>query len=144
MSEALNELYQAIILEHSRHPHNMRILSPCTHSADGYNPLCGDEVTVYCIIKDNVIQDITFKGQGCAISKASASLMTDRLRGKTLDAGKKELADILALLTGTDAVTIEDDALGDLVALKGVKQFPARIKCATLPWHTFESALLNK
>jgi nitrogen fixation NifU-like protein len=141
MSDSLNELYQAIILEHSRHPHNAGVLDPCTHVAEGYNPLCGDEVTVYCLIKEGRIQAITFKGEGCAISKASASLMTERLKGKTIAEAKRELALVFDLLMGDKPIELGMDSLGDLIALQGVRQFPARIKCATLAWHAFESAL---
>ncbi len=143
VSEDLSELYQAIILEHSRRPHNARVIEPCTHSAEGLNPLCGDEVKVYVLVQDGRIADLAFKGQGCAISQASASLMTERLKGKLLSEVFGEARLIEALLTGEqEASSIAE--LGDLVALEGVRQFPARIKCATLAWHTLEAALRGK
>lgn len=141
MSDDLNELYQAIILDHSKHPHNARVIAPCTHSAEGYNPLCGDEVTVYCTIEGGLVADVSFMGQGCAISKASASLMTLQLKGKTLEEAGIELDWVTGMLTGSVVPERSAEAVGDLVALAGVRQFPARIKCATLAWHAFEAAL---
>lgn len=141
MDEALNELYQAIILDHSKHPHNQGKLDPCTHCADGYNPLCGDEVTVYLDAPKDKIEKIQFTGQGCAISKASASLMTLQLQGQLIPDAMKILEKITHFFTQNTSQAHSLDDLGDLAALAGVSQFPARIKCATLPWHTFLAAL---
>lgn len=140
MDESLNELYQAIILDHNRHPHNCRVIENCTHQAEGYNPLCGDEVKVYVLVQDGKIADIAFTGQGCAISRASASLMTERLKGKTIEGAQAECALVQQLLTESSPVPTDLDHLGDLAALAGVRQFPARIKCATLAWHALESS----
>ena len=138
----LEDLYQEIILDHNKNPRNARKIEPCTHTAEGYNPLCGDEVTVYLNLKDGKIEDVSFTGEGCAISKASASLMTTVVKGLSLDALAQQSAKVQELLTG-DAKEEDTslDALGDLAALSGVRRFPARIKCATLPWHALEAAL---
>ena len=141
MDESLNELYQAIILDHNKHPHNCRVIEPCTHHAEGYNPLCGDEITIYVCVEAGKILDVAFTGQGCAISRASASLMTERLRGKTLVEAHREWTAIQQLLKGEPMPQKTLDEMGDLAALAGVSQFPARIKCATLGWHTLEAAL---
>ena len=141
MSDDLEDLYQDIILDHNRRPRNSRELPDRTHFAEGLNPLCGDEVTVNLQLLDNVIKDISFQGQGCAISQASASLMTEILKGLTLEDMKKQAEIVNELLT---AESETPDALfeyGNLAALSGVRQFPARIKCATLAWHTLEAAL---
>jgi nitrogen fixation NifU-like protein len=141
MDESLKELYQAIILDHSKHPHNQGALEPCTHCAEGLNPLCGDEVKVYLQAPNQVVDKIQFTGQGCAISKASASLMTLQLQGKSIAEAKQTFDRITQFFMDgqPEAASLED--LGDLAALAGVSQFPARIKCATLPWHTFLAAL---
>lgn len=141
MDESLNELYQAIILDHSKRPHNQGKLDPCTHCADGYNPLCGDEVTVYLDAPKDRIEKIQFTGQGCAISKASASLMTLQLKGQGIEDSVKIFEKIVEFFKETQVKAQSLEELGDLAALAGVAQFPARIKCATLPWHTFMSAL---
>lgn len=141
MDESLNELYQAIILDHSKRPHNQGKLDPCTHCADGYNPLCGDEVTVYLNAPKGQIEKIQFLGQGCAISKASASLMTLQLQGQSIENSVKVFEKIVEFFKETNVETQALEELGDLAALAGVAQFPARIKCATLPWHTFIAAL---
>ncbi len=137
----LFDLYQDIILDHNRRPRNYRALEEPTYSADGYNPICGDEIKVFLKLDGDKIEDISFQGQGCAISTASASLMTVELKGKTLSeamAGFKRFQDMLA-----EEVEKEVDFLdfGDLASLSGVRLFPARIKCATLAWHALEAAL---
>jgi nitrogen fixation NifU-like protein len=141
----LTELYQEIILEHNKHPRNTGVLENPTCSAEGYNPLCGDEVTVYVNIEDNKLIDICFTCQGCAISKASASLMTLALKHKSLNEAKSAVKQLCNLLTNPEEPTAEQlEQLGDLAALSGVRRFYARIKCATLVWHTLEDALKNK
>jgi nitrogen fixation NifU-like protein len=136
----MEELYREIILDHNKRPRNYRKMDACTHHADGHNPLCGDEIQVYLKIEDGRIADISFQGEGCAISKSSASLMTSALKGKTIDEAKREAGIVISMLTGkTDASAVEE--LGDIAALQGVRQFPARIKCATLSWHTLEESL---
>ncbi|MBZ5533668.1 MAG: SUF system NifU family Fe-S cluster assembly protein [Acidobacteriia bacterium] len=137
MSE-LRELYQETILEHSRKPRNFGILETANHKAEGYNPLCGDHYTVFLDVKDGAIQNLSFEGSGCAISKASASMMTQSLKGKTT-------AEAEALFTKFhDLVTGQGDAaeeMGKLAVFGGVSEFPLRVKCATLAWHTLRAAL---
>ena len=137
---SLEDLYQDIILEHNKRPRNYGPLAGSTHSADGHNPLCGDELNVSLRMDGKQIKDIHFQGQGCAISKASASLMTEILEGKSDDEARKITQRILSILKSKDQeLALESD--GDLAALSGVKKFPARIKCATLAWHAFLAAL---
>lgn len=137
----IRELYQEVILEHNKTPQNYGVLEVCTHSAHGHNPLCGDELTVYLNIDNGVIGDVRFEGQGCAISKASASIMTTELKGKTVDEAK-ELFDLFTTAVTTDSTQpINQEDLGNLIVVTGVREFPVRVKCATLAWHTFKSAL---
>ena len=136
MSEP-EDLYQEQILDHNKSPRNFRVMENANHKAEGFNPLCGDHVTVYLRLHDGRIEDISFQGSGCAISKASASMMTAELKGKQ-EADAQELFDkVHKMLTGEDA----DLGLGKLTVLSGVCKFPARVKCATLAWHTMNSAL---
>ena len=138
MSE-LADLYQEIILDHNKRPRNYRAMPECSCHADGVNPLCGDEVQVFVQVKDGKLSDIAFQGQGCAISRASASMMTGKLKGQTEAEARNLSARVRDMLVGPEAEPSRD--LGDLVALSGVRKFPARIKCAMLPWHTLEAAL---
>ena len=144
MSDDLVDLYQDIILDHNRRPRNSRKIHTATHQSEGINPLCGDEVTIYLDLLDERIIDISFQGQGCAISQASASLMTEMLKGLDLDE-TRQLSKILH-----DLLNSEEDAqdallkYGNLAALSGVRKFPARIKCATLAWQALEAALRGK
>ncbi len=142
-SQELLELYQSIILDHNKRPRNYRKMEDSTHAAHGHNPLCGDEVNVYLKVEDNRILDVSFDGEGCAISKASASLMTEIIKGKTFDEVKAESKMVYELLNGAGDAVGEDEWLekGDLAALSGVRKFPARIKCASLSWHAVEAAL---
>ncbi len=137
----LDDLYQEIILDHNRRPRHYGVLKDATHRAEGYNPLCGDEVTVYVHVEGEMIRDITFDGQGCAISKASASLMTTKLRGRSITEARALMREVHALLTGPEAAAPAPDELGDLAALAGVRKFAVRVKCATLAWRTLEAAL---
>ena len=137
----LTELYQEIILDHNKRPRNYRAIDDATHSADGHNPLCGDELSVSLRLNGDQIEDISFQGEGCAISKASASLMTTLIKGKSLQAAKEESTVIKQMLTSSDESDVSMEELGDIIALSGVRRFPVRIKCATLAWHTFEAAL---
>ena len=136
----LRELYQEIIIDHNRNPRNHREIINPSCQARGFNPLCGDKLTVYLLINNGVIQDISFVGCGCAISQASASLMTDALQGKTVSDARHIFEDFHHMLTNND-----DDipliSVDKLAVLAGVRAFPARVKCATLAWHTLESAL---
>lgn len=137
----MEELYREIILDHNKRPRNYRHMDCATHHADGHNPLCGDQLEIFVNVKDGIIQDISFQGEGCAISKSSASLMTTALKGKTLEEAHRECGIVLDMLTGKDGSLEKVGELGDIAALQGVKQFPARIKCATLSWHTLEASL---
>lgn len=134
----LDELYQSIILDHNKRPRHYGALANATHDADGYNPLCGDKVQVYLKIHDNRIENLRFEAASCAICKASASMMTEALLGKTLEEAAA-LQTKVQLLLSDDVEAADPD--GDLISLLGVKKFPARIKCATLPWHTFQDAV---
>ncbi|MBI1909136.1 MAG: SUF system NifU family Fe-S cluster assembly protein [Deltaproteobacteria bacterium] len=142
----LADLYQEVILDHNKKPRNCHKLPKANHHAEGYNPLCGDHLNIYLQMDGDLIRDISFEGAGCAISKASASLMTDSLKGKT-----KEKAELLfeyfhKMVTGKGWFTPEEVSkkLGKLAVFSGVREFPARVKCASLAWHTFKAALDNK
>ncbi len=140
----LNELYQEMILDHNQRPRNFAKLDGANRQAEGYNPLCGDHLTVYLKLEGDVIQDISFQGSGCAISKASASMMTAALKGKTRNEATALFKEVHKMLTGTQNGTIDWQTLGKLKVFSGVSQFPVRVKCATLPWHTFNAALEGK
>ena len=133
----LQDLYQEVILDHNRRPRNYH---PIEHAqtAEGYNPLCGDRVTVYLRVENGRIADASFQGSGCAISKASASLMTDVVKGKTLEEAEELFQRFHQMITRPPDEPVED--LGKLSVLAGVRQFPIRVKCASLPWHTLRSA----
>ena len=137
MSE-LRELYQEVILEHSKHPRNYRVLDSANHHAEGFNPLCGDHFTIYADVKDGTIQDLSFQGTGCAISKASASMMTQSLKGKSEAEAEELFSRFHQLVTGRGASA---DAVGKLAVFGGVSEFPLRVKCATLAWHALRAAL---
>jgi nitrogen fixation NifU-like protein len=138
MSE-LADLYQEIILDHNKRPRNYRDMPECTCSAEGNNPLCGDEVKVFVQLDGEKLSDVAFQGQGCAISRASASMMTGKTRGRTAGEARALSGQVRDMLVGPEAEPSRE--LGDLAALSGVRKFPARIKCAMLPWHTLEAAL---
>jgi nitrogen fixation NifU-like protein len=141
MSE-LDELYQEVILDHNKSPRNFREMADANRRSEGYNPLCGDHVTVYVDLADGVIRDISFKGAGCAISKASASMMTTELKGKSEAEAEKIFDSVHKMLTGDMGVDESDlERLGKLKILSGVCKFPARVKCASLAWHTVNAAL---
>ena len=139
MSTDLRDLYQEIILEHSRKPKNAGVLDDATGEAQGNNPLCGDRVTVYVKLDGNLIADVRFDARGCAISVASASMMTETLKGKTLDDAEAAFERFNTQLTAKEAPELPED--DELSALMGVRDFPTRIKCATLPWQTLRAAL---
>jgi nitrogen fixation NifU-like protein len=141
MSE-LRELYQEVILDHHKKPRNCRPLADASAKVEGYNPLCGDRVTVYVKVKDGIVKDISFQGSGCAISTASASMMTESLKGKTLAQAEALFKSFRQLVTGSpDQDAGEAPGLGKLAVFSGVREFPVRVKCATLPWHTLQAAL---
>jgi len=139
---SLGDLYQQVIIDHTKSPRNFGKLDPCNHDAEGYNPLCGDQLHVYLQVNEqDVIEDIKFEGQGCSISTASASLMTESLKGKSL-ADFECLFDAFHEMATADLSEEPDqEVLGKLAVLAGVKEFPSRIKCATLCWHTLKSAI---
>lgn len=138
MSE-LDDLYQEVILDHNKSPRNFRVMEEANRKADGFNPLCGDHVTVYVRLRDGLIEDLSFQGSGCAISKASASLMTAELKGKKEAEAGELFEKVHKMLTGDGAD--RGESLGKLAVLSGVCKFPARVKCASLAWHTLNSAL---
>lgn len=141
MSE-LRELYQEQILEHSKTPRNFRELQNANHKAEGYNPLCGDHFTVFIDLEGDKIHDVTFQGSGCAISKASASMMTQSVKGKTKEEAEKIFEEFHQLVTGQ--ANGDRESLGKLAVFAGVSEFPVRVKCATLAWHTLQAALEGK
>ena len=141
MSMDLRELYQEIIIDHNRNPRNHHALDEPTTYANGFNPLCGDKLTVYAVLEQGLVRDLSFVGSGCAISQASASLMTDALKGKTIDEAHELFHRVHQMLTQDEDPELAP--LGKLAVLAGVKAFPARVKCATLAWHTLEAALLR-
>jgi nitrogen fixation protein NifU and related proteins len=140
MSE-LEDLYQDVILEHSKAPRNYRELAAANAKAEGFNPLCGDHFTVYLDLEGDSIKDITFEGSGCAISKASASMMTQSLKGKTKLEAEKVFEEFRRLVGGQSPVGGNEDDLGKLAVFSGVSKFPVRVKCATLAWHAMHAAL---
>jgi len=139
----LRDLYQEIILEHSKQARNFRELGDANHKAEGYNPLCGDHFTVYLKMDGEKIQDVSFQGSGCAISKASASMMTQSVKGKTLAEAEKIFERFHKLVTGAGH-NGDQEELGKLAVFSGVSEFPVRVKCATLAWHTLHAALEGK
>lgn len=139
----LNELYQEIILEHSKAPRNFRRPETTNRTAEGYNPLCGDHYKVFLVLEGDAIRDIGFEGAGCAISKASASMMTQLVKGKSKEDAQELFQRFHRLVTG-EAGNGKEAELGKLAVFAGVRKFPARVKCATLAWHTLESALEGK
>jgi nitrogen fixation NifU-like protein len=142
IDESLRELYQEVILDHSRHPRHFGPLAHATHNATGYNPLCGDRVIVHLIVNgEGRIGEIKFEGKGCAISQASASLMTDMLVGRTVAEAETLMESFVHLVKGEDASGLAEDDLERLSVMAGVSAFPMRVKCATLAWHTMKSAL---
>ncbi|MGJ8638012.1 MAG: Fe-S cluster assembly sulfur transfer protein SufU [Opitutaceae bacterium] len=139
MSGSLNDLYQTIILDHNKNPRHYGALEGHTHTAEGFNPLCGDKLTVYLKLEGDQIEAVQFESASCAICKASASIMVAAVTGKSLAAAATMEARVEALLTTEVESDLEVD--GDFASLAGVRAFPARVKCARLPWHTFQSAL---
>ena len=143
MSE-LSELYQQVILDHNKKPRNFHKLEGANHSAEGYNPLCGDQLTVYLQLEDGAIKDVSFEGSGCAISKAAASMMTQAVKGKTKPEVEQLFQQFIAMVTGDTEDEMPSNELGRLTIFAGVREFPVRVKCATLSWHTMHAALNNK
>jgi len=144
MMDNLKELYQQVILDHNRNPKNFGKLDPHTHFSEGFNALCGDRVDVYLDVSDNKIQNVTFEGSGCAISKASASLMTTFLKDKTVEEARELFKEFQDMITADKNDAVDIDKMGKLAVLSGVREFPTRVKCASLAWHTFINALDDK
>ena len=141
MNSELRDLYQEVVIDHSKQPRNFRKVEGATRTAEGFNPLCGDQLTLYVKLANGVIEDIGFQGTGCAISKASASLMTAALKGKKQDEALALFKRVHVLLTDGPNGEVKPEEVGKLAALSGVWEFPMRVKCATLAWHTLRSAL---
>ena len=140
MSE-LSELYQQVILDHNKKPRNFRALEGANRSAEGFNPLCGDQLTVYMLMDEGAVKEVSFVGTGCAISKASASMMTQALKGKTREEARRLFDEFHRMVTGELDEEAEENGLGRLKIFAGVRDYPARVKCASLPWHTMYAAL---
>ena len=138
MDNDLNELYQQVILDHSRKPRHFHVLPEANRTAEGNNPLCGDRYTVFLKLEDGIIRDISFQGAGCAISKASASMMADELKGKTVAAARDYFSQYQNMVT---TGKVDEEAMGKLCAFAGVHHFPMRVKCAILPWHAMLAGL---
>ena len=143
MSE-LSELYQQVILDHNKKPRNFRKLETASHSAEGYNPLCGDQLTIYLDLENDLVKDVAFEGSGCAISKAAASMMTQAVKGKSKEQVESLFNEFHSMVTGELNEETEENSLGNLKIFAGVREFPVRVKCATLPWHTLHAALHKK
>ncbi len=142
MTEHTDELYQQVILEHNKHPRNFVKLCPCTHEAEGYNPLCGDHLSVYLrITPEGVVNEVSFYGDGCAISKASASMMTAAVKGKTVDEAKLLFEEFRKLVMKETDAAQPQQLLGKLAVFSGIWKYPSRVKCAILAWHTMKGAL---
>lgn len=141
MDNELNDLYQQVILDHNKNPRNFGKIEIKTHSADGKNPLCGDQIIINLQIEDNIIKNISFEGNGCAISKASASIMTTLVKGKSTEEAMQIFEQFHSVITGDMNEEVDLDALGKVAVFAGVRQYPSRIKCANLAWHTLKSAL---
>ncbi|MGH7408252.1 MAG: Fe-S cluster assembly sulfur transfer protein SufU [Candidatus Methylomirabilales bacterium] len=140
----LRELYQQLILDHNKQPRNFHKLEGANRAAEGYNPLCGDQITVYVQLENGVIGNISFQGSGCAISKASASMMTASVKGKTQAEAEVLFHTFHKMVTGELGTTFDPRDLGKLAVFSGVREFPVRVKCASLPWHTLHAALEGK
>jgi nitrogen fixation NifU-like protein len=138
----LSDLYQEVILDHNRRPRNFHALADASHTAEGYNPLCGDRLTLYLKVADGVVTDVAFEGAGCAISKASASMMTDAVKGKSIAEARALFDRFHRMVTTPLEQPVED--LGKLSVLAGVRAFPVRVKCASLAWHTLKAAMASE
>ncbi len=143
MFEDLRDLYQEVIFDHNRNPRNFRVMDNADRKVDGFNPLCGDRLTLFLKMSGDIIEDASFQGSGCAISTASVSLMTEIIKGKT-EAEAEQLFEIFHKMTTGKDEEIQLEAVGKLAVLAGVREYPARVKCATLAWHTLDAALKNQ
>jgi nitrogen fixation NifU-like protein len=144
LSDALRELYQEVLLDHYRRPRNAGVLADATHEALGNNPLCGDRIKLQLAVAGDRLERIAFEGSGCAISTAAASLMTEAVKGKTLSEAESLFREFQTMLTTPTPPTDVEERLGKLAIFEGVREFPVRVKCATLPWHTLHAALASE
>lgn len=144
MSSDLGELYQELVLEHSSKPRNFRKAEKANRKVEGFNPLCGDRVTLYLQIEGDAIKDVSFQGSGCAISRASTSMMTEAVKGKSAPEVQRLFETFRAQITGAGDSPAEPEELGELEAFAGLRHYPSRVKCATLAWHTLQAALKGK
>ena len=140
MSE-LSELYQQVILDHNKKPRNFRKVETANHIAEGFNPLCGDQLTIYLNLEDDMVKEVGFEGSGCAISKAAASMMTQAVKGKSKEEAENLFQEFHSMVTGELNEETDENSLGNLKIFAGVREFPVRVKCATLAWHTLHAAL---
>ena len=140
----LVDLYQEMVLDHNNRPRNFHKLEDASNTADGYNPLCGDQISIYLKVEDGVIEAVGFQGVGCAISKSSASMMTQSIKGKTVKEAEALFQDFHTMVTREPGAEYDSSSLGELEVLSGVCAFPTRIKCASLAWHTMTASLSNK
>lgn len=140
MHNELNDLYQELILDHKRHPRNFRDMPDATRAVDGHNPLCGDQLRIYVRLHEGLIEDVSFLGAGCAISIASASMLTEALKGQSIEKAQTLFGQMHDMLTN-DQSTVDPGSLGKLGVLSGVRDYPSRVKCASLCWHTLKAAL---
>ncbi len=137
----LQDLYQEVVIDHNRRPRNFRKPEGANCNAEGFNPLCGDQITLYLTVKDGAVTDVGFQGAGCAISKASASMMTESIKGKTAAEAREVFKAFHRMITRVQPEDSDSELLGDLEVLEGVSEYPARIKCASLSWHALQAAL---
>lgn len=140
----VDDLYQDMVLDHSRRPRNFKPIEDADRTQEGFNPLCGDRITVYMTLDGDVISDVSFEGSGCAISKASASMMTESIKGKSRAEAEDIFGSFRAMVTREAGATVDRERLGDLEILEGVSAYPTRIKCATLSWHALHAALADQ
>ena len=143
MNDSLRELYQEVILDHSKNPRNFRVLEGAPRFAKGYNPLCGDRITLFVDVEGGVVRNIGFQGAGCAISTASASMMTEALKGKSEAEAERLFQAFHSVVTGKSG-GVNEEELGKLAVFAGVRDYPVRVKCATLAWHTLKAALAQQ
>jgi nitrogen fixation NifU-like protein len=143
MNTEFDDLYKQVILDHNKSPRNFGVLQQYSHHAEGHNPLCGDQVNITLVLNGDVIEDLKFSGTGCAISKASASIMTTLVKGKIVEEAKKLFDEFHEIITKDPDAELDMDDVGKLVVFSGVREYPSRIKCASLPWHTLLNALEN-
>lgn len=144
MLDQIRDLYQEVVFDHNRNPRNFRVMDDANRKIEGFNPLCGDRITLYVKVTGEVIEDVSFQGSGCAISTASASLMTEIVRGLSEAEAERLFETFHRITTGKDGDAVNLEEIGKLAVLAGVRAYPARVKCATLAWHSLQAALKNE